>query len=101
MSWYDVREFYIEPDDDYCSHGQTEEQADGVYCLDCGEYLGTSDEVFGVEFVRPQSEGEAVGQSNTGLQSDGACTHPYPYVNYENLLACPDCGWVERPAAKA
>jgi hypothetical protein len=33
-----------EMQDVYCAHGETEESHDGIYCLECGAYLGTSEE---------------------------------------------------------
>jgi hypothetical protein len=28
---------------DFCDHGETEETETGVYCVECGEYLGPSE----------------------------------------------------------
>jgi hypothetical protein len=85
MSWQDVYTFYVEPDDDYCPHSQTEEQAEGVYCLDCGEYIGTPEDL-GDTSLRDEAEKR---------EGTADCLHLYMMPNYEGKWHCSACGWTE------
>jgi ribosomal protein S27AE len=89
MSWQDIYTFYVEPDDD-CDHPETEEQADGVYCLRCNERLGT------IEDLRMDSD-EYLEIMRDAVAKEGTpeCTHIYMMPDYHGHWHCDACGWTE------